>query len=93
MLKYLFNKVASLSHLNLLKTYGFPVTSQPEKQEIVLFPISNQKGINRRNFNSSLRGDNGYMKAFPGSKSTQLNHYVRPTLDEFQYDVAIIHTQ
>ena len=44
-----------------------------------------------RNFNSSLRGGKPYMKAFAGAKSIQLNHYVHPTLDEFQYDAAIIH--
>ena len=39
------------------------------------------------NFNSSLRGSKAYMKAFSVAKSTQLNHYVRPKLDEFQHDL------
>ena len=31
------------------------------------------------------------LKAFPGAKANQLNHYVIPTLEEFDYDCAIIH--
>ena len=31
------------------------------------------------------------LKAFPGTKANQLNHYVIPTLEEFDYDCAIIH--
>ena len=33
------------------------------------------------------------MKAFPGGKSTQFIYYVRPTLDDFHYDAAIIHAR
>lgn len=29
------------------------------------------------------------MKAFPGAISTHLNYYVRPRLDEFEYDAAM----
>ena len=32
-----------------------------------------------------------HIKAFPGAKSTQLNHYVTPTLEEYRYDAGIIH--
>ena len=32
-----------------------------------------------------------HVKAFPGAKSTQLNHYVTPTLEEYRYDAGIIH--
>ena len=31
-----------------------------------------------------------HLKAFPGAKANQLNHYVIPTLEEFDYDCAII---
>ena len=65
-------------------------TVKPRKKETAPFTDSIPKGINMRNFNSSLRGGKPYMKAFAGAKSTQPNHYVRPTLDEFQY-AAIIH--
>ena len=33
------------------------------------------------------------MVALLGVKSTLLNNYVLPTLDEFQYDAAIIHVR
>ena len=32
-----------------------------------------------------------HLKAFSGAKANQLNHYVVPTLEEFDYDCAIIH--
>ena len=32
-----------------------------------------------------------HLKAFPGAKANQLNHYVIPTLEEFNYDCALIH--
>ena len=32
-----------------------------------------------------------HLKASPGAKANQLNHYVIPTLDKFDYDWAIIH--
>ena len=28
---------------------------------------------------------------FPGAKASQLNHYIKPTLEEYKYDCAIIH--
>ena len=31
------------------------------------------------------------LKAFPGTEAKQPNHYVAPTLEEFDYDCAIIH--
>ena len=38
-----------------------------------------------------IQGGRIHVKAFPGAKSTQLNHYVIPTLEEYSYDAAIIH--
>ena len=38
-----------------------------------------------------IQGGRIHVKAFPGAKSTQLNHYVTPTLEEYSYDAAIIH--
>ena len=37
------------------------------------------------------KGRKNTLKAFPGAKTNQLNHYVVPTLEEFVYDCAIIH--
>ena len=37
-----------------------------------------------------IQGDRIHVQAFPGAKSTQLNHYVTPTLEEYSYNAAII---
>ena len=34
-----------------------------------------------------------HLKTFPGAKTNQLNHYVIPMLEEFDYDCAIIHVR
>ena len=34
---------------------------------------------------------NLHLKSFPSSKAVQLNHHVKPTLQEYSYDSAIIH--
>ena len=41
--------------------------------------------------NSQVKVGRIHLKTFPGPKTNQLNHYVIPTLDEFDYDCAIIH--
>ena len=41
--------------------------------------------------NSQVKERRIHLKAFPGAKDNQLNHYVVPTLEEFDYDCAIIH--
>ena len=45
--------------------------------------------MNIKEINRQIRGGRIHVKAFPEAKSTQLNHYVTPTLEE--YDAAIIH--
>ena len=32
-----------------------------------------------------------HLKAFPGAKANELDHYLVPTLEKFDYDCAIIH--
>ena len=46
----------------------------------------NIKEINRQTQDGRI-----HMKAFPGAKSTQLNHYVTSTPEEYSYDAAMIH--
>ena len=41
-------------------------------------------------FSGERRKNN--LKTFSGAEANQLNHYVIPTLEEFYYDCAIIHT-
>ena len=47
--------------------------------------------MNIKEINRQIQGGRIHVKAFPGAKSTQLNHYVTPTLEEYSYDSAIIH--
>ena len=47
--------------------------------------------MNIKEINRQIQGGRIHVKAFPGAKSTQLNHYVTPTLEEYSYDAAIIH--
>ena len=44
-----------------------------------------------KKINRQIQGSKIHVKAFPRAKSTQLNHYVTPTLEEYSYDAAIIH--
>ena len=47
--------------------------------------------MNIKSINKQVKGSSIYMKAFAGAKSTQLNHYVLPTLDAYNNDAAIIY--
>ena len=47
--------------------------------------------MNIKEINRQMQDVRIHVKAFPGAKSTQLNHYVTPTLEECSYDTAIIH--
>ena len=44
------------------------------------------KDINSRNKVGKIR-----LKSFPGAKASQLNPCIKPTLEEYKYDCAIIH--
>ena len=44
-----------------------------------------------REFNNHLEEGIVHLKAFPGSKSQQLNYHSIPILQEHEYDAAIIH--
>ena len=60
-------------------------------QYIALYSDSIPRGTNIKEINRQIQGGRIHIKAFPGAKSTQLNHYVTPTLEEYGYDAAIIH--
>ena len=49
------------------------------------------KGLKMKQFNSHIHGGKIYLKAFPSAKADQLNHHVKPSLEEYKYDAAIIH--
>ena len=53
----------------------------PKKGDIALFSDTIPRGMNIKEINRQIQGDRIRVKAFPGAKSTQLNHYVTPTLE------------
>ena len=57
------------------------------------FSDSISKGMSIKGINKQVKGGRIYIKAFPGAKSTQFNHYVLPTLEEYSYDTAIINVE
>ena len=44
-----------------------------------------------KDLNSRVKGGKIHLKWFPGANASQLNHHIKPTLEEYQYDCAIIH--
>ena len=73
------------------KKNSYRNTAINKKGDIALFSHSIPGGINIKEINRQIQGGRIHVKAFPGAKSTQLNHYVTPTLEEYSYDAAIIH--
>ena len=62
----------------------------PKKGDIVLFSDSIPRGMNIKEINRQIQDGRVHVKTFTGAKSTQLNHYVEPILEECEYDAAII---
>ena len=58
---------------------------------MALFSDSIPRGMNIKEINRQIQGGRIHVKAFPGAKSTQRNHYITPTMEEYSYDAAIIH--
>ena len=50
------------------------------------FTTSRSKGLNSR-----VKGRKIHLKSFPGAKANPLNHYIKPTLEDFKYDCVTIH--
>ena len=65
----------------------------PNKENIALFLDSIPRGMKMKLLNSQVKEGIIHLKAFPGVKANQLNHYVNPTLAEFDYDCGIIHVR
>ena len=74
---------------NINSTYSKAII--PKKKSIALFSDSILRGIKTKHLNSQVNEGRIHLKAFPGAKANQLNHYVVPMLEEFNYDCAIIH--
>ena len=74
---------------NINSTFSYAVI--PKKKNIALFLDTIPRGVKMKHLNSQVKEGRIHLKAFPGAKANQLNHYVIPTLEEFDYDCAIIH--
>ena len=57
---------------------------------IVIFGDSISGKIRVRNFNKELDTDHVKIKIFPGGNSKEFPHYVTPTLEDGNFDVAIL---
>ena len=83
------NTVVSRPYQRIKNSYRNTVI--PEKSDIALFSDSIPRGTDIKEIYRQIQGVGIHVEAFPGAKSTQLNHYVTPTLEEYSYDAAIIH--
>ena len=73
----------------VINSYGNAV--KPRQKDIALFADSIPKGKRMKDLNGRIKGGKIHLKSFPGAKASQLNHYIKPTLEEYKYDCAIIH--
>ena len=73
----------------VINSYGNAVN--PRRKDIALFADSIPKGMRMKDLNSRVKGGKIHLKSFPGAKASQLNHYIKPTVEEDKYECAIIH--
>ena len=69
--------------------YSGAVSNKPKN--ILILSDSMLETLRMREFNNHLVEGITHLKAFPGSKSQQLNHHSIQILQEHKYDGAIIH--
>ena len=70
-------------------SYSNIVKQKPKN--VVIFTDSMLKSLRMNEFNKYLNGGIAHLKSFPGSKAKQMDHHVISTLEEHQYDTAVIH--
>ena len=61
------------------------------KNRIVIFGDSITGRIRVRDFNSELNSGHATIRTFPGAISKEFPHYVTPTLEDGNFDIAISH--
>ena len=44
-----------------------------------------------KDLNSRVKSGKIHLNPLPGTKASRLNHYIKPTLEEYKYDCGIIH--
>ena len=57
----------------------------------MFFSNSIPGNLKMKDFNAAVGGGRVHLKSFLGSKAAQLNDHIKPTLQEYTYDAAIIH--
>ena len=73
----------------VINSYGNAANAR--RKDIALCADSTPKGIRMKDLNSCVKGGKIHLKSFPGAKASQLNHYIKPTVEEYKYECAIIH--
>ena len=73
----------------VIHSYGNTVNTK--RKDITFYADSIQKGMRMNDINIRIKGGKIHLKLLPGAKASQLNHYIKPTLEEYKYDCAIIH--
>ena len=72
-------------------THSYADLVSPKMKNVVIFSDSMVNRLKMKQFNSYIHGGKVYLKASPGAKADQLNHHIKPSLEEYEYDTAIIH--
>ena len=73
----------------VIHSYGNIVYTK--RKDTALFAESIPKGMRMKDINRRIKGRKIHLKSFSGAKASQLNHYIKPTLEEYKYDCTIIH--
>ena len=62
-----------------------------QKKNVVIFGDSIPRGINMRLLKKKLIKSKVVSKFFPGATSKDFVHYIKPTLQENEFDTSILH--
>ena len=62
-----------------------------KKKKIVIFSDTILKNLRIGEFNSFVKEDEVYLKAFPGAKANQLNYQTIPVIQGNNYDLVAVH--
>ena len=73
----------------VIHSYGNAVNTK--QKDIALFADSVTKGMRMKDLNIRVKGGRIHLKSFSGAEASQLNHYIKPTLEEYKYNCAIIY--
>ena len=85
--RYYYQSKAPVERIQ--STFSSVITKKRKK--IIIFSDSILKNLRMGEFNSFIKKREVSLKAFPGAKARQLNHYTIPLLEDNTYDGAIIH--